>query len=333
MIRFFFNLNDTLCDGMAEIELKAEKLTENDNSKNVEMSEDEIWMIKHLMEKYNPKKIVEIGISAGGNTVNLLNWKDDDAQLFSIDIAENWYKDKTKLSGFMADEVENRKNFRIYRGYDYLDVYEEIGDGIDFIVIDTVHVLPGEFLTYILALPQLKDGCVVVLHDIHLNMKKIKNNKFEENETSMHCTGLLYSSISAHEKYSLQTDEISNIGALIVDDATRSEVKDVFRSLCSKWYNFPHNLNLDGYRKYVKEHYPFECYNLFGNCLDFQKKYFKHNAMERKQSLKNKEELESLQMELDSTKKENELIKSTVGWKITKPLRKFRNKLNRKFRF
>ena len=60
---------------------------ENDNSKNVEMSEEEIWLIKHLIEKYNPRKIVEIGISAGGNTVNLLNWKDDDAQLFSIDIA------------------------------------------------------------------------------------------------------------------------------------------------------------------------------------------------------------------------------------------------------
>ena len=91
---------------MAEIELKAEKLTENDNSKNVEMTDGEIWLIKYLIEKYDPKKIVEIGISAGGNTVNLLNWKNNDAQLFSIDIAENWYKDETKLSGFMADEVK-----------------------------------------------------------------------------------------------------------------------------------------------------------------------------------------------------------------------------------
>ena len=313
---------------MAEIELKAEKLSENDNSENVEMSEEEIWLIKHLIEKYNPRKIVEIGISAGGNTVNLLNWKDDDAQLFSIDLAENWYKDSTKLSGFMADDVENKKNFKIYRGYDYLDVYEEIGDGIDFIVIDTVHAMPGEFLTYILALPQLKDGCVVVFHDIHLNMKKIKNNKFRDNEVSMYCTGLLYSSISANEKYSLQTDVISNIGALIVDDTTRNGVKDVFRSLCSKWFHFPANLNLDGYREYVKEYYPIECYNLFCICLDFQKKYFKNKAAERRQSLhelKDKEEeLESLQMELDSAKKENELIKSTVSWKITKPLREFR---------
>ena len=291
---------------MAEIELKAEKLSENDNSENVEMSEEEIWLIKHLIEKYNPRKIVEIGISAGGNTVNLLNWKDDDAQLFSIDLAENWYKDSTKLSGFMADDVEN---------------------------IDTVHAMPGEFLTYILALPQLKDGCVVVFHDIHLNMKKIRNNKFKDNEVSMYCTGLLYSSISSNEKYSLQTDGISNIGALIVDDTTRNGAKDVFRSLCSKWFNYPSNLNLDGYREYVKEHYPIECYNLFGICLDFQKKYFKNKAAERRQSLEEsekKKKLESLQMELDSAKKENELIKSTVSWKITKTIRKFRKIVKKK---
>ena len=147
----------------------------------------------------------------------------------------------------------------------------------------------------------------------------------------MYCTGLLYSSINAHEKYSLQTDGISNIGALIVDDATRDGVKDVFRSLCSKWQIFPDNLDLDGYRKYVKEHYPIEYYNLFCNCLDFQNKYFKHEAIKRKQSLKKqknkKEELKSRRRELDSSKKENELIKSTLSWKITKPLRKFRNKL------
>ena len=41
---------------------------------------------------------------------------------------------------------------------------------IDFIIIDTVHFMPGEFLTFLTALPQLKDGCIVVLHDIHLNM-------------------------------------------------------------------------------------------------------------------------------------------------------------------
>jgi hypothetical protein len=229
----------------------------------------------------------------------------------------------------MSDDVEDKSNFKIYRGYDYLDVYDEIGSGIDMAIIDTVHLMPGEFLTFLTALPQLKDGCIVILHDIHLNMIKIKNDRFSAFETSEYCTGLLYSSISSNEKYSLKTKRISNIGAFIVDDTTRDNVKDVFRSLCSGWYYFPDNLNLEGYHEYVEKHYPPEFYILFSNCLEMQSKYFKQKETERKQSLdlnnelKNrKEEIESLQKEIDSIKKENELIKSTVSWKVTKPLRR-----------
>lgn len=57
---------------MSEIELMPEKLSEDDNSVNVEMFPEEIWFIKYFIENYNPKKIVEIGVSAGGNSVNLL---------------------------------------------------------------------------------------------------------------------------------------------------------------------------------------------------------------------------------------------------------------------
>lgn len=313
---------------MAEIELKAQKLSIEDNTTNVEMSDDEIWFLKYFIKEFNPKKIVEVGISAGGNTVNLLNWKDNDALLFSIDIATNWYRDKTKLSGFMADEVENKENFMIYRGYDYLDVYKEIGNDIDLIIIDTVHVMPGEFLTFLTALPQLKDGCIVILHDIHLNMIKIINNKFSEYETSEFCTGLLYGGVSSNEKYSLESEKVSNIGAFVVDDSTRDSIKDIFRILCSKWFNFPNELNLPQYCDYINEHYPIECYKLFKNCLELQEKYFEHEREESKKAAKelkkNKKLMNSIKdkdKKIDSLKKENELMKSTVSWKITKPLR------------
>ncbi len=50
---------------MAEIELNSKGLSEQDNVTNVEMSFDEIWFLKNFIKMYNPKKIVEIGISAG----------------------------------------------------------------------------------------------------------------------------------------------------------------------------------------------------------------------------------------------------------------------------
>lgn len=41
---------------MIEIELIPEGIDEQDNTVNVEMLADEIWFLKHLIKKYNPKK-------------------------------------------------------------------------------------------------------------------------------------------------------------------------------------------------------------------------------------------------------------------------------------
>lgn len=262
---------------MSEIELIPESLTEEDNTINVEMTNDEIWFVKNFIKKYNPKKIVEIGISAGGNTVNLLKWKDKEAQLFSVDISTEWYRDNTKLSGFMADDLVVKDNWKLFRGYDYLDVYKEIGDGIDFIIIDTVHAMPGEFFSFISALPQLKEGCVVILHDIHLNMVGFSNNRFADYNIAAYCTGLLFGGVSSDQKWTLKSD-ISNIGAFIVNNDTRENIKDIFHILCTTWYEFPAELNLDEYSKYIKENYSIECYNLYENCLKIQLMYFENES-------------------------------------------------------
>lgn len=261
---------------MVEIEFIPEEISDSDNTINVEMSNGEISFLKSFIKEYNPKKIVEIGISAGGNTVNLLKWKNKDAQLFSIDIATQWYRDSTKLSGFMADELDYTDNWKIYRGYDYLDVCEEIGGDIDFIIIDTVHTMPGEFFTFLAALPYLKDGCIVVLHDIHLNMMKCSLNKFADYEVDAYCTGLLFGGVSSSKKWSLKADIISNIGAFVVDEYTRNNITDIFHILCSKWNYFPNDLNLVKYSDFVHNNYSEECYNLFMTCLRLQSNYFNH---------------------------------------------------------
>lgn len=263
---------------MNETEIIPKQLTKEDNTLNVEMTENEIAFIKHFLTKNNPKKIVEIGVSAGGNTVNLLNWKNKEAQLYSIDLAKQWYRDNKKLSGFMADDVKNKNNWKIYRGYDYLDVYKEIGNDIDFIIIDTVHAMPGEFLTFIATLPQLKDGCMVILHDIHLNNVKFSNNTFDNYSVAAYCTGLLFGGVSSEKKWTLKldNDDISNIGGFIIDDTTRKNIKDIFHILCASWYTYPSELNLNEYSEYIKENYPVECYKLFNKCIKSQKKFFNY---------------------------------------------------------
>ena len=262
---------------MTEIELIAEKLTEHDNTINVEMSLEEIWFLKHFIKTFNPKKIVEVGVASGGNTVNILKWKDKDAELFSVDISTYWWKNKSKLTGFMADELDVKDNWRIYRGYDYLDVYEEIGNDIDCIIIDTTHVMPGECLTFLATLPQLKDGCIVILHDIHLNMMRFSRNKFSSLDAAQFCTGLLFGCVSSSRKWILKTDVMSNIGAFIIDKSTRDNIKDLFHVLCTPWHMFPSGLDFFKYKKFIKDNYSLECSNLFNECVKLHANCFDVN--------------------------------------------------------
>lgn len=263
---------------MVEIELVPEDLSNEDNTSYVEMSKADIWFLKHLLKKYNPKKIVEVGVSAGGTTVNLLNWKDDNAKLYSIDISTHWYQDETKSIGFFASEYEQQEDWKFFKGKDFLDVYKEIGDNIDFIIIDTRHAVPGEILTFIATLPQLKDGCIVVLHDLHLNMMYINEDIIDiYYNIASHCNALLFGGVSSHKKWTVKNDPMTNIGAFVVDDTTRENIKDVFHILTSTWEYFPDDLDLDAYDEYVKEHYSTETYNLYNNCMKLQSKLFNLN--------------------------------------------------------
>lgn len=262
---------------MPEFELIADKISDNDNTTHVEMSRDEIWFLKHFIKTYKPKKIVEIGVASGGNTVNILKWKEDNAKLFSVDISTYWWKDKSKLTGFMASEMGANKNWKLYNGYDYLDVYKEIGNDIDCIIIDTTHVLPGECLTFLATLPQLKEGCIVILHDIHLNMINYARKRFKPIDSAQICTGLLFGSVSSNMKWILKTDSVSNIGAFVVDEGTRANIKDLFHTLCTSWYMFPSGINFFEYKKFIKENYSEECSKLFDTCVKLHADCFDAN--------------------------------------------------------
>ncbi|WP_407382077.1 class I SAM-dependent methyltransferase [Methanobrevibacter sp.] len=262
---------------MPEFELIADKISNDDNTTHVEMSNDEIWFLKHFIKTYKPKKIVEIGVASGGNTVNILKWKEKDAKLFSVDISTYWWKDKTKLTGFMASEMGGDENWKLYNGYDYLDVYEEIGNDIDCIIIDTTHVMPGECLTFLATLPQLKDGCIVILHDIHLNMVRYRRQRFEKIDAAQICTGLLFGSVRSNMKWILKTDSVSNIGAFVVDEGTRANIKDLFHTLCTSWHMFPSGINFFEYKRFIEEKYTPECSKLFNTCVKLHADCFNVN--------------------------------------------------------
>ncbi|WP_298501400.1 class I SAM-dependent methyltransferase [uncultured Methanobrevibacter sp.] len=262
---------------MVEVELIPDKLSDDDNRVNVEMTEEEIWFLKHFIKTYHPKKIVEVGIASGGNTVNLLKWRDEDAELFSVDVAKYMYKDKSKLSGYMAKDLGPVENWKLYGGYDYIDVYKEIGNDIDCIIIDTTHIMPGECLTFLAALPQLKEGCIVILHDIHFNCMRLRGARYSNIDTAKFSSGILYSSVRSNMKWTLSTYPMSNIGAFIIDNSTKDNIKDLFHALCTSWYKYPFEVDFAKYKEFIAGNYSEDCSKLFNSCVDLYGNLFGAN--------------------------------------------------------
>ena len=110
-------------------------------------------------------------------------------------------------------------------------VIEQIGSNIDFLILDTVHAMPGEFLDFICALPFLKDGAVVVLHDVSEHCRV--------NNPHGYCTRLLLCSVTAEKYYNVdEIDDVRgffNIAAFKIDQSTRAEIENVILALSVKW--------------------------------------------------------------------------------------------------
>ena len=160
----------------------------------IEINKDEQMFLNGLIRKIKPKKIVEIGVAYGGTAALILNAINDinDARLFSIDINKNCYRMISKETGFIVKERFPKflKKWKIYTGGLTSEFIEKIGNEIDLVYIDTMHVTPGEMINFLEILPFLKEEAYVVLHDTFLmyyrnaiikEIKNFSNNKVRKN--------------------------------------------------------------------------------------------------------------------------------------------------------
>jgi predicted O-methyltransferase YrrM len=137
-----------------------------------EMAYQESCFLNGLVRYFKPKKILEVGVSAGASTCVLLNAiKDDpDAILHSVDWSEEYYRDPSKGSGWKAQELfPDCPRWNLHLGVDVAEIIEDrIKGDIDFVLLDTVHAHPAETLSFLSVFPYLSKNSVVVLHDVNL---------------------------------------------------------------------------------------------------------------------------------------------------------------------
>ena len=168
-------------------------LIESGIKNHIELKIDEQKFFHGLLRTIKPKKIVEIGVSAGGSAVLILNAIKDieGAKLFSIDKSTYWFRDRNKKTGYLVHEKfpELMNKWTLYTGGLTAEFIETIGHGIDLVFIDTYHITPGEMLDWLMVLPFLKNEAIVIFHDafflyVH---KKVYPRKINTSNNQLLC--------------------------------------------------------------------------------------------------------------------------------------------------
>jgi predicted O-methyltransferase YrrM len=128
-------------------------------------------LLMKLVRYLKPKKVLELGTSIGRSALFMMMFLPEDSSLTTVDIGSHR---RTDLAGFAFN---NR--LKIVFGDD-LDqsVIDQIDDGFDFCYLDSEHNYEQIAAEWKIYAPKLKDGAIVAMDDIHLNvgMEKFWND-------------------------------------------------------------------------------------------------------------------------------------------------------------
>ena len=242
----------------------------NGNHTVSEMSYKQRALLNGIIRKTKPKKILEVGVSAGGSSAIILNAIKDinNSFLYSIDYANVYYRDKSKKVGFLVNErfSELSNKWKLYTGGVAARFMEEIGNDIDLCLLDTVHTNPGEFLDILFILPYLKKNAILILHDTALHSYNPKN----------YTNGVLFSSLKG-KKFTINENffgaEVGNIGLIILDDDIKERIFDYFYLLTLPWNYMITKDDITISEEFILKHYGENYAKMFLNiALYYQEK-------------------------------------------------------------
>lgn len=235
-------------------------------SSSSEMTQNERRFLNGLIRYYKPKKILEVGIAAGSSSVVILNAIADreDSKLYSVDYSTEYYRDRSKKSGFMVQECvpDLMQKWELRTGGVAARFMDEIGGDIDMCFMDTTHHNPGEYLDFLMVLPYLKKDCLLVLHDIAYHI--------HWNSRGVTC-GTLISVING-KKIIPEFEGVSfpNIGAAVLD--REQNPWDIFNllSLPWVWWHYLEDKDWDFLKDFMARYYDRDMQVLFGRVIEYK---------------------------------------------------------------
>ena len=239
-----------------------------------EMSDQDRLFLITLLNRFKPKKILELGVSKGGSSYLILNMikNNPDAHLYSIDYNEWHYRIKDKKTGFLLDSYPKLKDQWTLKTegmalnfLDELSSSEKEEEKFDFCFIDTVHSIPGEILDLLQVLPYLKKNAVVCFHDTNLQMCGGIRKDFCVNNLIM--SSLLGEKLLPYYKpyKSGLGNYFVNIGAVKLDE--NLNIFNLFNLLTLKWRYMPSMEDLSKLKLFYERFYNKYYINYFENII------------------------------------------------------------------
>lgn len=212
------------------------KIEETDEPKS-EMSYKDRAFLNGIIRKTKPNTIVEIGLSAGGSTIVILNAIRDmgNTKLYSFDYNTIWYKDvhvrqdKGRKTGFLVNQIlpDLVSKWELFTGgvpCKYFDILPE--DGIDICFIDAMHHNPGEHLNILEILPFMKKNGIIIYHDTAYHML---------HGSTTNCVSINTLNGKRILLKSEKTNGLPNIGAIIIDENIENMLFALFSNLSLPW--------------------------------------------------------------------------------------------------
>ena len=240
------------------------------------MSDLELAFLCGMLGEFKPKKIVEVGVAAGGTTtviLNCLNLLECRCEMFSVDICTQCYLDTSRITGFTATQFleetsQNTVAHRFILGKTVAAALDEIGGEIDFVILDTMHSLPGELLDFISLYPFLDSKAVVIFHDIgqaQLGIGNIHGASYEY-------ASLVTMTALAGERYMISDEcriaRLGNIGGIRLNENTPTNVESLFLALFINWNYIPDRQSLCEYRGRISKQYDKKYKRMFEQALE-----------------------------------------------------------------
>lgn len=252
-----------------------------------EMSEFDSAFVCGMIKEFKPKKILEVGVAAGGSTAILLECIDmlglrNECEVISVDLSEIYWRDVgtafSRKSGFLAEEylLNTAKSFnhKFLLGNVLPHYIEDIGGNIDMVILDTAHMLPGEVLDIITVLPFLSKDAKVILHDVALSHYK---------QDYYIATQVLFDSIVADKIVPLDlfpdhNIPLPNIAAFTVTSDTTKYIESEFYALTLPWRYMPTDDELNSYRTFFSKHYNASLIKIFDIAVSMNREFIKNRS-------------------------------------------------------